>query len=165
MNKLIILFASIWLVSCVDTVAERQGVMIEVVPVTYSVQVNVKKNNQKEAKQHLNEFVDLHWKVITSQPVKLEWTTPVGKKLADEYKAYLISLGVGQEQLAVIKSPHNAGEKVFDMKLSTTKHRAVAPLCDYYKVGHLGRLSDGCFSESNRWLSIANPEQHLTGKQ
>ncbi len=147
---------------CADLVEERQGTAIAVVPITYSIQLNIKNNNVKAAKEKLDDFVEQHWNIVSNQPVALTWNSKKGEKLSKDYLQYLISLGLDREKLSLSKQAYKTDAREFDIKLDVLKHSAVVPLCDYYRLDLSGQeRSEGCFSEGNRWISMTNPEKPL----
>ncbi|SON49514.1 hypothetical protein [Vibrio tapetis] len=147
---------------CADLVEERQGTAIEVVPVTYSLQLNIKNNDVKAAKQKLDDFVEQHWSMVSNQPVTLTWNSKKGQKLSKDYLQYLISLGLDREKLSLGKQQYGTDERAFDIKIDVMKHSAIVPLCDYYRLDQSAqKRSEGCFAETNRWISMTNPEKPL----
>ncbi|USD64737.1 hypothetical protein [Vibrio sp. SCSIO 43136] len=161
MRCLVIIGSVLALASCAETIVEREPVEVQIVPIYYTLEVNLKKSGEKGARRYLNEFVEKHWDIISSQPVEIGWTTTKGKKVAMSYEDYLVSLGIAQGQLSVVEVPKSADAKVFDVRLRAIKHKSVTSVCEYYRSGHWGRNIDGCYSESARWLSMSNPEKAL----
>ncbi|MDN3681430.1 hypothetical protein QWZ04_13970 [Vibrio tapetis subsp. quintayensis] len=156
----ILLFA---ISGCADLVEERQGTAIEVVPITYSLQLNIKNNDVKAVKQKLDDFVEQHWNMVSNQSVSLTWNSKKAEKLSKDYLQYLISLGLDREKLSLSKQEFSADdEREFDIKIDVLTHSAVVPLCDYYRLDQSSQQrNEGCFAETNRWISMTNPEKPL----
>ncbi|PWI35223.1 hypothetical protein DI392_02860 [Vibrio albus] len=164
MKKIITaIFIAGLLSGCAEHIAEREGAEIQVVPVTYSLGVSIKKGNQEKAREQLDQYARSHWDKVTTQMVSLIWYSRDGKKLADNYYQYLLGQGVDKYKLSVTKGRHVTDEKPFDLKFETMVNRAVVKVCDYEKVGNYGHNEVGCYSDGARWQSMVNPEKMLRG--
>ncbi|PKF81126.1 hypothetical protein CW749_00320 [Vibrio sp. vnigr-6D03] len=151
----------LFLSGCADKAIERSGSDIHVVPVTYSIALNIEKNKRKSAQKKLDEFVKEHWDVIVNQTVELSWRTREGKKWAQKTQAQLQKQGVSPEQIRIIQTDAGFGER-FDFEFKTVVYRAQVESCDYEQVGSYGGVKYGCFAENARWQSMENPEKMLT---
>ncbi|MCG7497035.1 hypothetical protein MHO82_09170 [Vibrio sp. Of7-15] len=163
MKKLALILAACFLVlsGCADYVGESRGAQIEVVPVTYSMSLKVKPDQQDKARAKLDGFINEHWQYVSSQGATIVWRTKSGKEVADMYYKQLLSRGVSQDKLSIEQGDAGFGAR-FDLELKTTVHKSILPICDYPRVGHYSELARGCFSESARWQSMVNPEKMLT---
>jgi hypothetical protein len=151
------------LTGCAEHIAEREGAEIQVVPVTYTLGVSIKKGNQEKAQDQLDKYAKSHWDKVTTQKVSLSWYTRDGKALADNYYRYLLGQGVDKNKLSVTEGTDPAEEKSFDLTFETIVNRVVVKVCDYEKIGNYGRHEVGCYSDGARWQSMVNPEKMLRG--
>lgn len=163
MKKLALILGvcSLILTGCADHVGESRGAQLEVVPVTYSMSVKVKPDQQDKALEKLDGFIDEHWQYVSSQGATIIWRTKSGKYVAEVYYKQLLSRGVSQDKLIIEQGDAGFGAR-FDLELKMTVHKSVLPVCDYPRVGHYSEITRGCFSESARWQSMVNPEKMLT---
>ncbi|BDU39724.1 hypothetical protein [Vibrio nigripulchritudo] len=153
----------VFLSGCVYQASERDGTSVHVVPVTYSIALNIEKNKRSGAQKKLDEFIKEHWGVIVNQSIELNWRTREGKKWAKKTKAYLQQHGVSPEQIEIIQTDAGFGER-FDFELKTVVFKAQVETCQYEQVGSYSSSPSGCFSENARWQSMENPEKMLLSK-
>ncbi|BCL72311.1 lipoprotein [Vibrio nigripulchritudo] len=148
---------------CAYKADERNGTNVHIVPVTYSMALNIDKNKRSTAQKKLDEFIKEHWSIIVNQSVELSWRTREGKKWANKTKAYLQQHGVSPEQISIIQTDAGFGER-FDFEFKTVVYKAQVEVCDYEHVGFYSSSASGCFSENARWQSMENPEKMLSAK-
>jgi hypothetical protein len=149
---------------CVEHIAERRGAEIQVVPVTYTIGISIKKGQDEKARQELDEYVRSHWQKVTTQKVNILWYTEPGKALAASYYQYLLEQGVSKDDLMLSQAPANMRQAPFDMKLQTVVNRSVVEVCDYEKIGNFGQTRYGCYTDSARWQSMVRPERMLSSE-
>lgn len=159
-----LLALSLLLTACVDRVADRDGAKIEVVPVTYTYRVEVKKGKYLQAKNELEVYVQENWNRISSRNITLTWYSESGEKLAEEMHQYLLHRGVNRSQLAVRKGVE-IEDNPFDIQLQSVVNKVVADVCAYEQVGRFSDQGMGCYAESVRWKSMVNPEKMLSANQ
>ncbi|PWI35237.1 hypothetical protein DI392_02930 [Vibrio albus] len=160
-SLLILSGVSVVLSGCAEHIAEREGAEIQVVPVTYSIGITIKKDKQDKARQELDNYVQSHWLKVTTQKVNLVWYTKPGKALADHYYQYLLEQGVNKDKVTLNKAMDTTGKVPFDMKFQTMVYRSVVEVCDYEKIGNFGQTNIGCYTDSARWQSMVYPENML----
>lgn len=163
---------SLALSGCVEHISEREGAEIQVVPVTYSVGISIKKDQKEKAREELDRYVQEHWDKVTTQTVTLQWYTPEGKDLADDYYQFLLGKGVDKNKVSMEKAQNskasntgNTTNAPFDMTLQTVVNRSVVEICDYEKVGLYGLTKQGCYTDGARWQSMVYPEKMLSTGQ
>ncbi|MDG3085992.1 hypothetical protein P7F88_07735 [Vibrio hannami] len=166
MKKLLLPLICLGLVACAERVAERHGTNIQVVPITYSIDVEIKNNKNQIAWNELDEYVRKHWDLVATQNVSIYWNSKSGKALADKYADYLLSQGIDSHKLLVLKSREDGSTPQFkqDLRLETVVNKAVVSTCGYEAIGGFGVESNGCYAEGARWQSMVNPEKMLIQK-
>lgn len=148
------------LIGCTERIAERHGTQVDVVPVTYSLNLKINPKQQKSAEKELTQFLQEHKKLILTQNVNLTWRTKLGRKWAYKTEKRLLTAGVNADNISIEQHQAGFGER-FDYEIEVTVHKALLNVCQYPKVGHYGEPGDGCYSESARWQSMVNPEKML----
>ncbi len=155
---------------CADHVSDRSGTQLDIVPVTYSIDIIITSDKQSKANEKLTEFTDKHWQIIVNQGAIITWQTQTGKNLAQQYYAQLTSRGVNTSHLILTQvntelkdslEQEKTNAEYFDLQVKTTVHKIISEACQYPKVGHYDELSDGCALEANRWKSMVHPEKML----
>ena len=146
---------------CAEHIAERDGAQIQVVPVTYSLGVTIKKGKQDKAREQLDNYAKTHWDKVTTQMVNLVWYTKAGKMLANNYADYLLEQGVDKNKLTVTEAANVVHNQHFDLKFETIVNRTIVEVCGYEKIGNYGQTKDGCYADAARWQSMVNPEKML----
>lgn len=166
MRKLLIPLLCVGIVACAEHVDERRGTEIQVVPITYSIDVEIKNNKSKQAWNELDDYVTKHWDMVATQKVSIYWNSKPGKALADKYAKYLLSQGVDSHKLYVLESVEGGSTPQFkqDLRLETVVNKAVVSTCGYEAIGGFGLERNGCYTEGARWQSMVNPEKMLIQK-
>ncbi|MDG3085978.1 hypothetical protein P7F88_07665 [Vibrio hannami] len=166
MRKLLLPLICIGLTACAERVDERRGTELKVVPITYSIDIDIKSNKTRQAWDELDKYVNKHWDIIATQAVNIYWSSKSGKKLADKYANYLLSKGIDSEKLYVTKSPDRGTDLEFpeDLRLETVVNKVIVSACGYEAIGNFGREANGCYVQNARWQSMVNPEKMLIKK-
>jgi len=146
---------------CTNPLSERVGAEIQVVPITYTYLVTVKKDDEKAAWEELDQYVKKNWQKFSTQKFRFTWYSSVGNRLAEDFQKELLSRGISRRQLIILKASM-MDDFLMDLKFEITVNRVVTEVCEYEKVGSYGRNKESCFSESVRWKSMVNPEKMLT---
>lgn len=162
-NKNIFVSAAILLLSvsgCADSVHERRGTQLDVVPVSYSLNLKIKAQQNASAQQELQQFLLEHKKLVLSQPIELIWQTKMGKKWADKTQQQLLNDGVDRKNITLVQGDAGFNGR-FDYQIKVTVHKVLLSVCPYFKNGHYSESLDGCYSDSARWQSMVNPQKML----
>lgn len=131
------------------------------VPVTYALNIAVKKNKQDEAWKELDQFVEEHWDKVSRQKVSFIWYTESGRKLANQYHDHLLKKGLNRQQLEMQQA--TASDNIsFDLQFKTVINRVVVEVCEYQRIGSYDSENMGCYSEGARWQSMVNPEKMIS---
>lgn len=162
LRLLCVVLTALSLTACVERVAEREGATIEIVPVTYSLSVDINKNKVAAAWEELDQFVELNWDKVSTQAVVFTWYTSEGKTLAEQYHKHLLGKGVNRTQLSIQQAINYGQENPFDLQFKTVMNKVVVEVCDYPKVGNFGTYEGGCYADGARWQSMVNPEKMLS---
>ncbi|WED26085.1 hypothetical protein L3V77_13785 [Vibrio sp. DW001] len=160
-KALVIIFCALGLNACVDVIGERKGAELQVVPITYTLNLSVKKNNEKAAWRELDQYVENNWNRIATQQLNFTWYTSTGNKLAEEYQKHLLSKGLNRNQITITKGGLQEGGITKDLTFETVVNKVFSNICSYEKVGTFGKTESGCYAESARWQSMVNPEKML----
>lgn len=165
-NLILPLIFILGLSGCAEHVSERYGTEIQVVPVTYSIDVEIKDKKSKEAWNELDDYVKKHWDMVATQMVSIYWNSKSGKQLAEKYAKYLLSQGIDSHKLFVQESRKGSSAPQFkqDLRLETVVNKAIVSTCGYESIGNFGVEANGCYAEGARWQSMVNPEKMLTQK-
>lgn len=162
MRKLIIPLFCLLLTACAEHIAERNGTEIQIVPVTYAIDVEIKANKTTKAWQELNSYAEKHWDILTTQSVNIYWKSKQGKALADKFAEHLLSQGVDNKKLHVLPLNEDSNSNfAHDLRLETVVNRVVTNTCGYEMIGNFGREANGCYAEGARWQSMVNPEKMI----
>ncbi len=159
-KALVIMFCALGLNACVDVIGERRGAELQVVPITYTLNLSVKQNNVKAAWRELDQYVDKNWDRISAQQLSFTWYTSTGNKLAEDYQKHLLSKGLNRNQITISKGVRQE-DLAIDLTFETIVNKVFSSICNYEKVGTFGKTESGCYAESARWQSMVNPEKML----
>ncbi|GAK83906.1 hypothetical protein JCM19238_1468 [Vibrio ponticus] len=158
-SKTLIVAALAWLtVGCAETIKEREGATLQMVPVTHTYHLTIKKNKHQQAWQQLNQYVEQNWQAIANQPVQVTWMSTSGKRMADKLTQELKKRGISSEMVRVEKGEQ---QQHFDLSVATTSYKVVTEVCDYMQIGQFGAYREGCYPENLRWQSMVHPEKML----
>ncbi|WP_117235020.1 hypothetical protein [Vibrio maerlii] len=162
MNRRIIgsLMVLLMMNGCAETISERHGTQIDVVPWEYRFAVDIENSStsaQQKAWNEMDDYVQRNWNILSSQQLHFHWLSNDGKTLADKYKKHLLSQGIASTNIHVSKGTEQLED--FDLSLLVTQYKAVTPVCEYEKIGNYGELPLGCYSEGARWKSVVHPER------
>ncbi|UGA54219.1 hypothetical protein [Vibrio sp. VB16] len=160
LKAVIITLCAISLNACVDVISERRGAELQVVPITYTLNLSVKKNKEKAAWRELDQYVENNWDRIATQQLIFTWYTSTGNKLAEDYQKHLLSKGLNRNQITISKGVIQE-ELAKDLTFETVVNKVFSSICSYEKVGTFGKTESGCYAESARWKSMVNPEKML----
>lgn len=153
--RMLVVSALLAMTSCAEVITEREGPHIQLVPLTYRWSVDLQGQDVKESQRELYALMEKDWALIANNGVKVDWATKHGKVLANNLKSYLLTRGLDEGDIHLEKAwlPDSK-----DIQVQFQYMQVVTELCRQAKVGHYGELTGGCFVESNRWHSMANPE-------
>jgi hypothetical protein len=143
------------LTSCADTLNERQGIAVDVLPLKHSYSVEVKEDITV-AYAEIDRYIDENWNKLSSAPMELVAHSEQGEKIALHVKAYLRLKG---KDWRLLTDSTGNGQGDFDFSLISTHHQVVTPICDYYQIGYFGETAHGCYTEGARMQSIVYPEK------
>ncbi|MDB1123130.1 hypothetical protein [Vibrio algarum] len=160
-KPLTIIFSALVLSACVDKIAERNGVQLQVVPITYSLDLSVKKEKNDAAWRELDQYVENNWEKIVSQQLTFTWYSDTGKKLAEDYQKHLLSKGINRNQITLSQGILQE-DMTKDLKFEIIVNKVFSEVCGYEKSGTFDNSVGGCYAESARWQSMVNPEKMLT---
>lgn len=160
LKALVIIFCVIGLNACVDVIGERRGAELQVVPITYTLNLSIKQDNEKAAWRELDQYVENNWDRIATQQLSFTWYTSAGSKLAEDYQKQLLSKGLNRNQITITKGVTPEGIAK-DLTFETVVNKVFSNVCSYEKVGTFGKTESGCYAESARWKSMVNPEKML----
>ncbi|MEZ9473048.1 hypothetical protein AB4211_22305 [Vibrio lentus] len=156
------LFTSVLVIvssGCAETVQERRGQSIEVIPFQHSSSFMVKKSGQ--IKTELFDFIDGNIDVIIENGVSILWHTQQGKQLAELATKYMTNKGINHKLIA-LKQTDSPNERPFDLTLQYTEYKIVTQICSYESIGRFGSIETGCYTDNIRWQSMVNPERMLS---
>lgn len=152
------------LVGCAETIQERDGAHLHIVPITNTYHLTIKPKKERHAWDQLYEYVEQQWNVIANEKVAIEWSSKAGKRMADKLSKQLQKDGISADMI-VINQSESKQESHFDISVSTVKYKVVTELCDYTTIGQFGSYHDGCYAENARWQSMVHPEKMLLGQE
>lgn len=150
---LIILSMSFLSVAC-SQVRDRSGVELDFYPVQTTVSLDVHKLDS--AKVQVDKFIQTHNAALLTSQINLSSSNQVQTRLAHYAKKRLLVLGV-----PAINIHMSTLVKGSLFELTMTEYQVKAGNCHYVNYNSLSTMSDdhGCSIESNRWLSMTNPER------
>ncbi|MBL4828538.1 MAG: hypothetical protein JKY55_01385 [Aliivibrio sp.] len=160
--KVMLLLTLSLLSGCAEHVAERSGSDVDLFPITYTLNLNLKINplHMSSADEELNQFIKQYWALVTTQPMSMTWRSDLGESLVKETILDLRRKGVDTNQIHLSVEPIEMDQR-FDFQFTITEYRALVDRCQYTKIGHYSRTDEGCFSNGARWQSMVNPERAL----
>ncbi len=159
-ERLLLLLSLLFLSGCAEHVAERRGSDVDLFPVTYTLNLKINPKHVISADEELNQFIKLHWALITTQPMSMTWRSDLGESLVKETILDLRRKGVDTNQIHLSVEPIEMDQR-FDFQFTITEYRALVDRCQYTKIGHYSRTDEGCFTNGARWQSMVNPERAL----
>ncbi|WP_295904165.1 hypothetical protein [uncultured Vibrio sp.] len=155
---LTMLFVSLSLTGCVDHIVEPRGTEIEVIPVTYQLQLHSDK--QELAAEKVRDFIadypqnvkTAHWAITTKGKQ--------GEVLYQEVFNQLTKAGVTQSQIDHNQNALPSSSR-FDLSVSVTVLKVKLEICHQEQVGEYGKGSLGCTVDTSRWHSMVNPHKAI----
>jgi hypothetical protein len=154
LRLLAILNALLLLSGCAETLAERQSVAIDIVPLTHTFAVELK--DTKQALKEVEEYIESNWEVLADAEVELIVLSEKGEVVSNHVRQLLKQRGKDPEQISV--SSKSVPEH-FDFQLVSVFYKTFTPVCRYYQVGYFGETNTGCYSENARWKAMTNPQK------
>jgi len=157
--KVLLLAPLVAITGCTEKVSEREGSSVDIYPVTYSIALD--KPSKSNSSKLLNEFMLEHENQLLNHGAEIQWFTNSGKSWANKVRRTLLSKGVPTNLIEVTQGVN--ADKRFDLMVLTTTYKTQVPLCDYLDVYDIAKekVVDGCYPESNRWISMVNPQKML----
>lgn len=146
--------------SCAETVSERKGIAVDVVPMAYSLSLDINTKSRDESKERIEHYLNAHWSQIINQTVVLESRSPIALKAVNRTYSFLVAKGVSPKHI-IKRVEKQSSVDPFDFRLSFQTHNVITPLCEYSSVGHYGETTLGCYSEGARWHSMIHPQKMI----
>ena len=157
-NLLLGMFIVLLLGGCAELVTERNGVEVELVPVTYSFKAKVTKDNKAKVDEQLSKYLELHKDKVFTEQIYLGWNGKAAKSKVMETQRRLLKLGVDPKSITVHQIQTQT-EGAFNLTASLQKYQVLVPSCKASQVNRYGFQSNDCFVESARWISLQHPEK------
>lgn len=156
MKKTLTILFILLLSGCAEHINEKQGTHINVVPITYSISINSQET--KVVQNTIFRFIEKH--DIKNQ--KGHWILSIAKSDVEElestYQGYLQDFGYDLNQM----NTEIVSDKAhFKATISFSTQRIEYEVCDYEQIDYYGTTNLGCYTESNRWHSMVNPENAM----
>lgn len=162
--KVVMVCGLVWSLSgCAEKVAERGGSSVDLVPLTYSLSLNITNENEKESDRKINHFIHKHWLQLRDQPIDIEIGSNLAIRMSEKIQSQLIENGVSPDNIVIhkqIESPDFS----FNFTLSYQIHHVLIERCDYARVGRYQDTRLGCYADSARWHSMVHPEKMIADK-
>ncbi|MBF9002226.1 MULTISPECIES: hypothetical protein [Vibrio] len=136
-------------------VHDRVGTKVTLYPVTSTLKLDV--TNYRSAQVSIDHFIAHHNKLVVTQMVELKYRGKAGLRLADYTRNALLKLGVAKEHVHLLASDMASDSFL----ILLTDYKVKTSQCHYANYHSLSQFTDdhGCSVESNRWLSMTNPER------
>ncbi|MGN2615987.1 hypothetical protein [Aliivibrio fischeri] len=156
MKKLYVIAVLLFLSGCADHINEKQGTHINVIPVAYSFSINSQSDDI--IKNKLNTFINHHG----LKNKKGHWEISIYKDDIKEqeikYQQFLGEFGYTINQ---IKTVELQDKPYFIVTVSFITQQIEYQICGYEQIDYYGSNNIGCYTESNRWHSMVNPENAM----
>lgn len=156
MKKTLTILFLLLLSGCADHINEKQGTHINVVPITYSISIN--SPDTAVVQSTISRFIEKH----NIKNKKGYWILSIAKgevvRLESAYHGYLQDFGYNLNQM---KTDIVSDKAHFKVRLSFLTQRIEYEVCDYEQIDYYGSTNLGCYTESNRWHSMVNPENAM----
>lgn len=146
--------------SCAETVSERKSIAVDVVPMTYSLSLDINAKNRDESKERIEHYINKHWPQIINQTVVLESRSPIAVKAVNRTYSFFVAKGISPKRI-VKRVEKQSSADPFNFRLSFQAHNVITPLCEYSRIGHYGETNLGCYSEGARWHSMIHPQKMI----
>lgn len=159
MRKLVVGLLTVLLLSgCAERVSERNGIEVELIPVTYSFKAKVTKENEIEVDEQLSNYLDLHRDKVFTERVFLGWSGDIAKSKVMEARRNLLRLGVDPKAITIHQLKlQDVG--AFNLSASLQQYQVLVPSCKQSQANRYGFETHDCFVESARWISLQHPEK------
>lgn len=155
------LFTSLlFLTACADHADVSSGISVDVVPVHYSLSLNLNKSKNAETKKRLANFLVEQKEQILSGQTEMYVATNSAYKLAKKVESQLYERGVAAPRITITRVKQAVNHR-FDYVIRVTRHRVTVPICGPVQSGDFFHHNLGCTLDSIRWQSMNHPENML----
>ncbi len=139
-------------------VHDRVGPKVNFYPVTAVLNLNI--TNYKTARTSVADFINKNHKATLTQNIALQYQGKQGRRLAIYARNSLLKSGVDARQIT-LQIGDKAKMPADSFSMALTEYKVSTAKCRYINYNSLSQFNDdfGCSVESNRWLSMTNPER------
>ncbi len=161
-SLLVVLMSSVLLFGCAERVAERNGISVDLVPVTYTFKAKVDKTNRDKVDKQVNEYLDTHREKVQTEQLFFTWSSELAKEHVLKTKKMLLQQGIDPQNIHVAEQSNGIGP--FNLTLSLQQYQVLVPRCEGVQVNRFDFTTHDCFVEGNRWHSLQHPEKMVDNK-
>ncbi|WP_025673483.1 hypothetical protein [Salinivibrio socompensis] len=138
---------------------QRVGTEVSLVPVTY--QLTLSTSTPQSAFEQFTRFASHHQKLVLTQPITFDYSSPRGEKAAKKAQRYLLNLGVESQNIQRRSTVLEDG----DWRVSVVSYHIKPEACHLVKIADVRQNKTGCVVTQNRWLSKVRPERGLSHEE